>query len=68
MQNLLTKITLKPLLHQIKSANLLLSIDRMTKYTYTVILNDTQTQWYTINDTQEECSKWKKIYTHFYKL
>lgn len=39
MQTLLTKITLKPLLHQIKNANLLLSIDRMTKYI--VILNVT---------------------------
>ena len=67
MQNRLTKITLKPLLHQIKSENLLLSIDRMTKYTYIVILNDTQTKWYTINDTQEY-SKWNKIYMHFCKL
>ena len=39
MQNLLTKITLKPLLHQIKNANLLLSVDRMTKYV--IILNVT---------------------------
>lgn len=39
MQNLLTKITLKPLLHQIENANLLLSIEKMTKYTYIVTLN-----------------------------
>lgn len=33
MQNL-TEITSKPLLHQIKNANLLLSIDKMAKYSY----------------------------------
>lgn len=38
MQNL-TKITLKPLLHQLENSNFLLSIEKMTKYTYTVILN-----------------------------
>lgn len=38
MQNL-TKITLKPLLHQIENANMLPSIEKMTKYTYIVILN-----------------------------
>lgn len=41
MQNLLIKITLKPLLQQIENANLLLSIEKMTKYTYIVILNVT---------------------------
>lgn len=41
MQNFLTEITLKPLLHQIKNAYLLLSIDKMTKYTYIVSLNVT---------------------------
>lgn len=41
MQNFLTEITLKPFLHQIKNAYLLLSIDKMTKYTYIVILNVT---------------------------
>lgn len=40
MQNLLIKITLKPLLQQIENANLLLSIEKMTKYTY-IILNVT---------------------------
>lgn len=40
MQNLLIKITLKPLLQQVENANLLLSIEKMTKYTY-IILNVT---------------------------
>jgi hypothetical protein len=39
MQNL-TEITLKPFLYQIKNANLLLSIDKMIKYTYIVMLNN----------------------------
>lgn len=55
MQNLLTKITLKPLLHQIKNENLLLSIDR--------ICNNFKR--YT-NDTQG-CGKCQKIYVHFCK-
>lgn len=63
MQNLLTKITLKPLLYQIKNANLLLSINRMTKYTYIVILHDTQLMIHKKNVVNA-----KKIYMHFCKL
>lgn len=51
MQNL-TEITSKPLLHQIKNANLLLSIDKMKKYTRILILNVTL-----IHNKHNKCKK-----------
>ena len=48
MQNHLIKITLKPLLHHIKNANLLLNTDRMSKY---------PDNFKRHIDTQDECSK-----------
>lgn len=61
MQNL-TKITLKPLLHQLEKSNFLLSIEKMTKYTYTVILN------VALMIHNNNVGNVKKIYMHICKL
>lgn len=52
MQNL-TEIISKPLLHQIKNANLLLSTNKMAKYTCIVILNVTLM----IHNKRSKCQK-----------